>query len=165
MITRATTFALCLLVCAGSPTAAQENIDQRSYNLGIIGGFAEIVRLGVKKLALSEVMTPDDMDAMLDDAKIVARRNKVRLYREPELIVTDLYPADVAEGKDVLLIYTGNTLQEYLDLKADKDLLIASDSYRGKARREIAVRFGQLLSYPQAVIDELIAQQTGGDAQ
>ncbi|MEQ8205751.1 MAG: hypothetical protein RIA65_06215 [Woeseia sp.] len=164
MITRATIFALCLLAFASNPAAAQENIDQRSYNLGIIGGFAEVVKLGVKKLALSEVMAPDEMDAMLDDAKIVARRNKVRLYREPELIVTDLYPADVAEGKDVLLIYTGNTLQEYLDLKADKDLLIASDSYRGEARRDIAVRFGKLLSYPQAIIDELIAQQTGSDA-
>ena len=163
MITRATILILCLLPLAASPAIAQESIDQRSYNLGIIGGFAEVVRLGVKKLALSEVMTPDDMDAMFDDAQIVARRNQVRLYREPELIITDLYPADVAEGKDVLLIYTGNTLQEYLDLKADKDQLVANNRYRGSARRDIAVRFGKLLSYPNAVIDELIAKQTSGD--
>jgi hypothetical protein len=163
MISRATIVFLCLLLQAGSAANAQDNIDRRSYNLGIIGGFSEVVRLGVKKLALSEVMPPAEMDAMIDDAWIVAKRNDVLLYREPDLIVTDLYPADVAAGKDVLLIYTGNTLQEYLDLKKDREQLIASNAYHGDARRQIAVRFGQLLSYPQSVIDDLISRQQGSE--
>ncbi len=159
MITRATITALCFSLFACCASFAQDNIDRRSYNLGIIGGFSEVVRLGVKKLALSEVMMPAEMDAMMADARIVAERNEVLLYREAELIVTDLYPADVAAGKDVLLIYTGDTLQEYLKLKQDREALIASDQYSGAARREIAVRFGRMLSYPQAVIDELIGRQ------
>ena len=159
MITRATITALCFSLLACGLSIAQDNIDRRSYNLGIIGGFSEVVRLGVKKLALSEVMKPAEMDAMMADARIVAERNEVLLYREPELIVTDLYPADVAAGKDVLLIYTGDTLQEYLKLKQDREALVASGKYSGAARREIAVRFGRMLSYPQAVIDELISRQ------
>lgn len=159
MITRATITALCFFLLASGAGLAQDNIDRRSYNLGIIGGFAEVVRLGVKKLALSEVMKPAELDAMMADARIVAERNEVLLYREPDLIITDLYPADVAVGKDVLLIYTGDTLQEYLKLKKDRETLIANGEYGGAARRQIAVRFGRMLSYPQAVIDELISRQ------
>lgn len=160
MITRATIAILCTLILLPAPGIAQDNIDRRSYNLGIIGGFAEVVKLGVKRLALSEVMTPAAMDAMMQDAEIVAERNGVKLYREDDLIVTDLYPADVAAGKHVLLIYTGDTLAAYLALKDDKDRLVAHNEYRGAARRDIAVRFGKLLSYPQAVIDDLIEKRT-----
>lgn len=135
-------------------------IDKRSYNLGIMGGFAEVVRLGVKKLALSEVMTPEEMDGLMEDAEAVAERNQVQIWRETDFLVTDLYPSDVAEGKHVLLIYTGTTLDEYLTLKADKAALIADGQYQGQARENIARRFGKLLSYPDNVIDDLIKKQT-----
>jgi hypothetical protein len=134
-------------------------VDARSYNLGIIGGFAEVVHRGVKKLALSEVMTPAEMDDILPDAMIVAERNGVQLFRETDLIVTDLFPADVAAGKHVLLIYTGDTLEEYMALKQDKERLIEAGEYRGRARTEIARRFGQLLSYPAHVLDEMLASK------
>ena len=138
---------------------AKPTIDKRSYNLGIMGGFAEVVRLGVKKLALSEVMTPEEMDGVMEDAEIIARRNEVLIWRETDFLVTDLYPEDVAEGKHVLLIYTGETLDEYLALKADKAALVANNGYEGQAREDIARRFGNLLSYPDQVIDDLLASQ------
>lgn len=150
---------LAALLNTASAAEYTRPVDPRSYNLGIMGGFAEVVRLGVKTLALSEVMTPDKMDDILPDAKIVAERNGVLLYREPDLLVTDLYPADVAEGKHVLLIYTGDTLERYLDLKADKAALVSAGHYEGQARKDIARRFGRLLSYPDTVIDELISKQ------
>ena len=153
-----------LLACtlfAGSVLSqqAKPTIDPRSYNLGIMGGFAEVVRLGVKKLALSEVMSPEEMDGVMEDAEIIAKRNEVLIWRETDFLVTDLYPADVAEGKHVLLIYTGDTLDEYLSIKTDKAALIASNHYEGQAREDIARRFGQLLSYPKEVIDGLLEQQ------
>ena len=134
-------------------------VDPRSYNLGIMGGFAEVVRLGVKRLALSEVMTPAEMDDILPDARVVAERNGVLLYRETDFLVTDLFPADVARGKHVLLIYTGDTLDQYLAIKDDKARLVAADAYRGAAREDIARRFGRLLSYPETVIDDLLERQ------
>lgn len=135
------------------------HIDHRSYQLGIMGGFAEVVKLGVKKLALSEVMSPAEMDDIMADALIVAKRNGVEMWRETDFLVTDLYPADVAEGKHVLLIYTGDTRDQYLAIKSDKEMLIASGRYEGAAREEIARRFGRLLSYPEAVIDDLLERQ------
>jgi hypothetical protein len=114
----------------------------------------------VKKLALSEVMSPAEMDAMMDDALEIAQRNEVQMWRETDLIVTDLYPADVALGKDVLLIYTGDTIDEYLALKKEKTALAAAGKYRGVAREKIARRFGRLLSYPENVIDDLIEKQS-----
>ena len=165
MKTRATFVAAAIALLLMTPLMAQnlENspaIDPRSYNLGIMGGFAEVVRLGVKKLALSEVMTPEEMDDVLDDAMVIAERNKVQLWRETNFLVTDLYPADVAKGKHVLLIYTGDTLDEYLALKADKAQLLATGKYEGEAREEIARRFGRLLSYPESFIDELLERQS-----
>lgn len=156
--------AIAILIAA--PLVAQDavtrpTIDRRSYNLGVMGGFAEVVRLGVKQLALSEVMTPEEMDGVMDDAMAIAERNQVRIWRETDFLVTDLFPADVAAGKQVLLIYTGDTLDQYLALKADKAKLVSAGDYEGAAREDIARRFGKLLSYPEPVIDDLLEEQSG----
>ncbi len=157
-----------LAVLIATPLIAQDDanmpkIDQRSYQLGVMGGFAEVVKLGVKQLALSEVMTPEEMDGVMDDAMIIAERNQVQMWREADFLVTDLYPADVAEGKHVLLIYTGDTLDRYLAIKADQARLVAAREYEGDAREEIARRFGRLLSYPETVIDELLERQSSAN--
>ena len=152
--------AIAALLLGSSGTVAHESgIDERSYMLGIIGAFSEVVRLGVKTLALSEVMTPEEMDDAMNDIAIIAERNRVQTWRETDFLVTDLYPADVAEGKHVMLIYTGDTLDRYLQLKADKATLVEAGEYEGEAREEIARRFGRLLSYPDSVIDDLLGQE------
>ena len=151
--------ALAALIGSGLVAAHESGIDQRSYNLGILGGFSEVVRLGVKTLALSEVMSPEAMDGMMEDAAVIAERNDVLMWRETDFLVTDLYPADVADGKHVLLIYTGDTLDKYLAIKSDKKALQVEGKYSGEARKEIARRFGRLLSYPDPVIDRLLAQE------
>jgi hypothetical protein len=160
MISRATVIAiLAFTFHTGAAAQYQNPVDDYSYQLGIMGAFAEVVRLGVKTLALSEVMSPDEMEHILHDAQVVADRNEVKLYRESDLLVTDLYPQDVATGKQVLLIYTGDTLERYLALKADRARLAENDEYAGAAREDIARRFGRLLSYPDSVIDDLIEKQ------
>jgi len=161
MISRATIIALMTVAGFSSASAQYKNpVDDYSYQLGILGAFSEVVKLGVKKLALGEVMSPEEMDNILHDAQVVADRNGVKLYRETDFLVTDLYPQDVAEGKHVLLVYTGDTLDQYLAIKAEKAHLVENDRYNGAAREDIARRFGRLLSYPDSVIDELIANET-----
>lgn len=160
--------AVAIALILAAPLMAQDyangpHIDKRSYQLGIMGGFAEVVKLGVKKLALSEVMSPEEMDDIMKDALIVAKRNGVEMWRETDFLVTDLYPANVAEGKHVLLIYTGDTRDQYLAIKSDKAKLVAAGNYAGAAREEIARRFGRLLSYPESVIDDLLARQKKPD--
>ncbi|MFC1563983.1 hypothetical protein ACFL6G_03550 [candidate division KSB1 bacterium] len=151
-------YLLCITVlfsCGNPETTA---IDQRSYNLGVIGGFSEVVNLGIKKLALSSPMAPGEMDGLIDEAEQIAERNNVSLYREEDFLVTDLFPEDVCEGKHVLLIYKGGVLDEYIALKNRKKQLLDSGSYTGKDRKAIAVEFGKLLSYPDAKIEELLQQ-------
>ena len=155
-------FIFLLLSIISSGAAAQESldmdrdIDQRSFRLGGISSFAEMVRVGVKILALSAATTAEEMDALVDEAKRITDEEQVMIYREDELIVTDLFPADVAVGKHVLLIYKGSTLEDYLALKQQKAELVESGNYTGESRKEIARKFGKLLSYPDSMIEEKI---------
>jgi catechol 2,3-dioxygenase-like lactoylglutathione lyase family enzyme len=151
---------LMAALAAGCSSAVPSTPAPHAYELGTIGGFGELVNSGVKTLAMSEVLPPAEMDALLPEAEKVAARNKVALYRESSLLVTDLFPADVATGKDVLLIYQGATLEDYLALKAEAAALEKAGQYSGKAREAIARRFGRLLSYPTWRINELLAQNT-----
>ena len=142
--------------------SAEENsnmskpIDQRSFRLGSVSTFSELVGVGVKKLALSSALLPAEMDDMASDIVGIAKGYGVETYRESDLIVTDLFPADVAKGKDVMLIYKGTTLDEYMALKKHKAELVNSDKYKGEARKDVAIQFGKLLSYPLVNIEEKI---------
>ena len=152
-------FVAALLLAApdsGRAAANAPQVDRRSYDLGAIAAFAEMVHVGVKRLGFSSTLLPADANALWEEAKKIASENHVALYREPDLLVTDLFPADVAKGKDVLLIYKGSTLDEYMALKRKKAHLVKSGTYTGKAREQIARQLGRLLSYPESSIDGLM---------
>jgi hypothetical protein len=150
--------ASSLLVTATAPGDAQAAGDEEFYRrAGGFAAFAEVVRLGAKKLALSAPMTPAEMDEFMPEAERIANENGVKMYRETDFLVTDLFPADVAEGKHVILIYNGGTLDEYLALKEIKAVLVEAKRYEGHARAEVARVFGHLLSYPDPVIDRQLA--------
>ena len=141
---------------SGNSVKSELIVDERSYKLGGIGTFGELVNIGIKKLALSAASSPEDMDNIIDEAKNVAKRNNVEIYRENDFLVTDLFPASATDGKHVLLIYQGETKEEYLDLKSQKEQLIKLNQYTDKAQKDIARKFGEMLSYPKWKIDELI---------
>lgn len=136
--------------------STETSIDSRSYNLGGIGAFAEVVDIGIKKLVLSAPLPPEEMDALIDDALRIAENNNVKIYREEDFLITDLFPAEITRGKHVLLIYKDPVKQEYLKLKANKRQLVQSDQYKGAARETIARSLGKLLSYPKEKIDALL---------
>ncbi len=136
-------------------------IDIRSYNLGAIGAFAEIVAADVKKLALSAPLSPPEMDKLIKDALSIAERHNIKIYRDEDFLVTDLFSVEVTEGKHVLLIYKGSTKDEYMSLKAKKKQLVESGKYTGAAREEIARSMGKLLSYSDRKINDLLKEQAG----
>lgn len=143
------------------PVPAEEPelvIDQRSYQLGVIGAFAEVVGLGVKRLALSSPMSPAEMDALIDEAVEIIERNGAEAYRETDFLVTDLFPAELTEGKHVILIYNDPVLDEYLALKERKQELVDEERYEGEARKEIAREMGRLLSYPEDRIESMLSE-------
>ncbi len=151
-----TIFFIAFLFSCSSP---QEK-DKFTYQLGTLDGFCELVRAGVKDLALSATFTAEEMDQFYPMAREVAQKYEVELYRESDLLVTDLFPADVASNKEVLLIYRGSNKERYLRLKADKETLEETGEYDVQARQAIARRFGRLLSYTPSGINRLLAEQT-----
>jgi len=156
----AVTIPLFLGCNADNQKSKNLKMDQYSYELGVVGGFSELINAGVKRLALSAPLSTREMDQFMVDAEKIADRYSVSVYREPDLIGTDLFPADVALNKDVLLLYRGTTLEEYLSLKSDKAKLKKNGDYDGKARIEVARRFGRMLSYSPREINRLLAQNT-----
>lgn len=142
---------LCMLFATVSQA---QDTDLRSYRLGATASWSEAISAGIKELALSSPATPEEMDALIDDATKIAARFGVSVFRETDLLVTDLFPDDVAKDKHVLMLYRSPTLEKYLALKQRKADLIEAGKYTGKARQDIARGFGRLLSYPDAVIDE-----------
>ncbi len=151
--------ALCFAVFLGCSSTTGE-MEEQSYKLGGIGAFGEMVNAGVKQLALSATLSSQEMDAFLPEAEKVAAKNNVLLYRESDLIVTDLFPADIAKDKEVLLIYQGTTKDQYLQLKSDKDKLVKAGKYEGHEREQIARRFGRMLSYSPSKINQLLSENT-----
>lgn len=139
---------------------SRSNINQRSYNLGVIGAFAEIVDIGIKDLALSAPLSPTEMDDIIDDAKDIAARNNVNVYREEQLLVTDLFSSELTEGKHVLLICNPENWQKYLDLKDLKDNLIETGKFNDREREKLAWSFGKLLSYPDERISKLLGKSS-----
>jgi len=137
-----------------------DTLDPYSYELGVIGGFSELINSGVKQLALSAPLVPEEMDRFMVDAEKIASKYNISIYRESDLIVTDLFSDDVALGKDVLLLYKGSTLEQYFSLKADKEDCVKDGNYDEKSRREIARRFGRLLSYSPREINRLLSQNS-----
>lgn len=151
---------LTVTLLVGCSTNNNESTDDTAYTLGSIGAFGEMVNAGVKKLALSAPLSPSEMDKIMEEANKVAERNNVHLFRETDLVATDLFPAEETKGKDVLLIYKGTAKDEYLQLKADAENLQSKGLYQGKGREEIARRMGRLLSYPTDQINRLLARNS-----
>lgn len=129
-----------------------------SYRLGSIASWSEAVDVGIKELALSSPADPDEMDDIAAAAEGIAMGHGLSVYRESDFLVTDLFPSSLTDGKHVLLIYKGATLDKYLALKQKKAALVESGGYSGLAREDIAREFGRLLSYPEANIDDRLAK-------
>ncbi len=149
-------FCWSALACGGedcAPDPEEWSLDQRSWHIGAITAMSEMVDYGVKKIALSATLPPDEMDEFFEHAVEAAAGYDVPVFRESDFLTTDLFSAELTDGRDVLLICHDSTYQQYLALKAEKQRLIDADEYEGEARTEIARKFGRLLSYTEAAIE------------
>jgi hypothetical protein len=119
--------------------------------------FSEVVGAGCKQLALSSPYSHEYAEEMLEATKHAAKEYNTILFVEPELLITKLFPGDVAKDKTVILIALDQSvLDEYHALKR---LKVESDE-KGNPddiEDEIAKRFGVLLSYDEATLERLLA--------
>lgn len=159
------TFITFVVAAEETPANQPYEIDQQSFRLGAFLAYSEMVGYGVKTLALSSAMKPEEMEAFRPEAEKIAEEWGVQLYLEPELMITDLFSPSKTEGKHVLLIYrqgSSATLDAYHVLKKRKADLMASGNYTREAREQIASEFGKLLSYPDNKITALIEKTNAG---
>jgi hypothetical protein len=138
------------------------DFDLRSFHLGMINCFAEMVAVGVKKLAISPPLSPEEYEEIREASEAITAGSGIHSYLETSLLVTDLQSEDFTRGKwSVLYSKTADTLDAYKALKERKAELEALGEYDRAARRAVSVEFMRLLSYPEDVIEEKI--EAGGE--
>ena len=135
------------------------DIDTYSYRCGVMDCFCEMVRAGVKNLALSH---PVDSRAEWEElgpfAAKIAGQYGVKCYPEEAPLVTDLFPLSATRGKYLYLFYRADhVLGEYLRLKERKASMVAERAYFGGNRTQIAREYGRLLSYSPETVRSLLA--------
>ena len=81
------------------------------------------------------------------------------MYVEDVPFLTDLFPISMNQGKYNALFYQEDkVIQEYLSLKAEKQAAQQTGAYTPEKRRDIAWRYGKLLSYTDEGIQRLLDQ-------
>lgn len=138
--------------------------ESRAFALGVCAAFCEVVKAGVKRIALSHPFTEAQLAAELGAdfparcAEIAAEYG-VSAYHLRAPVLTDLFPVSLNAGKQNIVFYRDPAaLEALLGLVADKAALVEAGEYTGVARREIAERFGRLLSYSDEAIARYIAE-------
>ena len=136
----------------------KHNIDTYSYHLGVADCFCEMVRAGVKKIALSHPCdTKEERDSFLEDFDLLTSQYQISYYIEDEPLLTDLFPISMNQNKYNVIFYKDpKILKEYLSLKEKKKDLIQNQSYNQEERYELAYQYGKLLSYTDEGIQSLI---------
>jgi hypothetical protein len=139
-------------------------VDRISFQLGMINCFAEMVACGVKRLALSPPLTPEDHDRLKGASDDIVRGFSIKSYTEKSLLVTDLQSDDFTRGKwSILYFKDDGALEAYLELKKKKEHLEREGTYDREARRSVSKAFMELLSYPDDVIEEKLSQEQPKD--
>jgi hypothetical protein len=129
------------------------DIDRLSFQLGMINCFAEMVAVGVKRLAISPPLRPEDYEAIREVSDSIVEGSGILSYLETSLLITDLQSPEFTLGKwSILYFKDTDTLEAYLDLKERKGNLEASGEDTPEARQEISREFMRLLSYPEEAI-------------
>lgn len=133
------------------------DIDRTSFQLGMINCFAEMVAAGVKRLALSPPLAPQEYEKIKEASEAIVEGSGIRSHLEESLLVTHLQTPEFTRGKwSVLYFKDGDVLREYLELKERRQKLEADGALTAEAGEEISRAFMKLLSYPEDVIEEKI---------
>ena len=132
-------------------------VDKFSYHLGAADCFCEMVRAGVKHIALSHPCdSKEERDSFLPEFDKLCKKYSVLYYIENDAFLTDLFPLSLNQGKYNVIFYQDEAvLKEYLGLKAEKEKAIAAGNY-DDCRKDIARRYGKLLSYTDKGIQRLL---------
>ena len=139
----------------------EKKIDRISFQVGMINCFAEMVACGVKKLAISPPLSPEDYETISGFSDKIVKEFGIKSFLEKSLLITDLQTEDFTEGKWSVLYYEDDEiLKIYQALKEKKKQLEQMEQYDIYARKEISRMFMRLLSYPPHKIEEKLSKET-----
>jgi hypothetical protein len=139
------------------------SIDRLSFQLGMINCFVEMVACGVKKLALSPPLKPEDYTAIRSASDEMVQGFGIYSYLEKTLMITKLQDKEFTRNKWSILYYIDKPiLDEYQALKNEQKDLMEKGLYDESAEIDISRRFMRLLSYPDSVIEEKLQNRKSG---
>jgi hypothetical protein len=132
-------------------------LDQRSYQLGMVYAFAEMVGSGVKRLALSPALTEDQFEDIVEDVRLIAEEYGLVLHVDRDFLETKLFSPEYTRGKIVIhLAAERATIDEYEALKERKRGNLVAGTLTEEADLEIARGLGRLLSYSEESVQSLL---------
>ncbi len=136
-----------------------KKLDRYSYQCGVIDAFNEVVRAGVKRIALSHPAdSREEAMELIPFSQQICQQYGNHFYLEESPLLTDLFPISLNKGKYNIIYYRQEDIRQYLALKKRKQQLLEQQAYQGEARRQIAVEYGKLLSYSPETIERYLAQ-------
>lgn len=159
MFRRLSVLVFCAVFSGGNATAQDLDPDNYTtanihFHVGAVYGLGEAIKYDLKKIGLSSPMTKDVIDTYESIFKNALDRQGIKYYREDDFLVTDMFPEERTTGKILLVLYKDDeVLDAYFEVKKYKQKLIDEDAYDLAARREVATRFGKLLSYRDEQIE------------
>jgi hypothetical protein len=136
------------------------SLDRKSYNLGMIYAFSEVVGSGCKRLALSPALTNQEFRDIVEDVQTIVEEYDLVLKVEDDFLATRLFNPDYTRDRLVILIAAEQaTIDEYMALKGLKREHIEARNLTECVEVEIAWDLGRLLSYSDETIEGLLERQ------
>ena len=132
-------------------------LDRISYEIGMINCFIEMVACGMKPLAISPPLEPENLVIMEQVSAELSEGFGTKYTVVESLMITDIQSADFTRGKNSILYYKDDSvIKRYKELDAQVSDLTFQGKYTGKIRRDISIEFGKMLGYPNDVIFEKV---------
>jgi hypothetical protein len=135
-------------------------IDTFSRVVGAMFAFNEMIKCGCKHIALGiPTSSPQERDEYMEHAVMICKAEGTKCCRENGGLITDLFPASMNKGKYNILFYEEDVYRDlYFSIKERKQHLVDENRYCDIERTMIAYEFGRLLSYTDAAIKRMIAE-------
>ena len=119
--------------------AEKKRIDHFSFQLGMINCFAEMIACGVKQLAISPPLSPEQHELIAPYSDTIVTAFGIESCLENSLLITLLQSPEFTHNKCSILYYKNRkTLDAYYALKKKQSRLIESDCYDARAQKEVS---------------------------
>ena len=134
-----------------------KQIDTYSYQCGVIDCFNEMVKAGMKHIALAHpCTTKENRDSYIPFVNAITNKYQTHYYLDDDPLITDLFPYSLNRNTYNIIFYKEKKyIEEYITLKKRKKQSILNHQYH-QSRIEIAYAFGHLLSYSDSIIEQYI---------